>query len=278
MKAAAFNYNRPTDLTDAVTQLSRQDAITKPMGGSQSLGPMLNMRLVRAAQIVDVSALPELLAVNEKDGVIQIGAGITHAQIEDGVHAALVGHPMQGVARDIAYRAVRTRGTIGGSVAHADPAADWVVVLTALDATLQLQDANSTRSVPMNAFMQGAYTTQLNDGELITRVDVPKLSSDARWGYYKTCRKPGEFADASAAVLFDPADKAARIVLGALDGPPRHLADLAAHVARDGASTLDRTTIVAAVKTVVDPSDSVQCKLHAVCVERALRSAIAEAA
>ena len=274
MKAAAFQYSRPTDLADAASQLSQNNAEAKVMGGSQSLGPMLNMRLARPAQVIDVSALPELLSVREHDNTIQIGASVTHAQIEDGIHAPLVGHPVQSVARDIAYRAVRTRGTVGGSIAHADPAADWVVVMTALNATLQLRQANDNRSVPMNSFMQGAYTTQLNEGEIITRIDIPTLSDDARWGYFKFCRKPGEFADASAAVLFDPTNKTAHIVLGALDGPPRHLVDLAQQVARDGAATLDRATIVAAVKTVLDPSDPVQCKLHAVCVERALHSAV----
>lgn len=277
MKAAAFNYSRPTNLADALSQLDQDKAVSKPLSGSQSLGPMLNMRLTRPALVIDVSALPELHEVHQQNGVIQIGAGVTHAQIEDGDHALLVGHPMQSVARDIAYRAVRTRGTLGGSIAHADPAADWVVVMTALNAALQLQSSNATRSVPMSTFMQGAYTTQLKDGEILTRIDVPELGASARWGYYKSCRKPGEFADASAAVLFDPAHKTARIVLGALDGPPRHLDDLAQQVASDGTSKIDRATITAAVKTVVDPTDAVQCKLHAVCVERALRIAIPEA-
>jgi len=141
MKAAAFQYSRPANLADAVTQLGQNDSMAKAMGGSQSLGPMLNMRLARPTQVIDVSELPELLEVREQSGMIQIGASVTHAQIEDGVHSALVGHPMQSVARDIAYRAVRTRGTLGGSIAHADPAADWVVVMTALNASLQLRSA-----------------------------------------------------------------------------------------------------------------------------------------
>jgi len=112
MKAASFQYSRPTNLSDAVSQLSQNDSTAKAMGGSQSLGPMLNMRLARPAQVVDVSELPELLDVREQNGAIQIGAAVTHAQIEDGIHADLIGHPMQSVARDIAYRAVRTRGTV----------------------------------------------------------------------------------------------------------------------------------------------------------------------
>ncbi len=270
MKAAQFDYARPTSLDAALPMLTES---TKAMSGGQSLGPMLNLRLARPTRVVDLGALTALGTARLTATGIEIGAGVTHAQIEDGVHAPLRGHPVQAVAAQIAYRAVRNRGTIGGSLAHADPAADWVVVMTALGATLAIASAHGTRSVPMRAFMLGAYTTVLRDGELLTAVTVPLLDADARWGYDKICRKPGEFAEASAAVLFAPASRTARIVLGALDGAPLELAALAAAIARDGSGAASRERIVAAVRDALPQRDAIDCGLHAVSVARALARA-----
>ncbi|MGE0312130.1 MAG: xanthine dehydrogenase family protein subunit M [Lautropia sp.] len=270
MKAAQFDYARPASLETALAML---DGGAKPMSGGQSLGPMLNLRLARPSRVVDLGALPSMAAVLETADGIRIGAGVTHAAIEDGRHAPLRGHPVQGVAAQIAYRAVRNRGTVGGSLAHADPAADWVVVLTALGATLTLASATGSRDVPMHAFMQGAYTTVLADDELVAAVTVPKLDRTVCWGYDKFCRKPGEFAEASAAVLFAPGVRTARIVLGALDGPPRELAALAASIARDGAPAAARDRILAAVREALPQHDAVDCRLRTVCVERALARA-----
>jgi carbon-monoxide dehydrogenase medium subunit len=119
------------------------------------------------------------------------------------------------VAEGIAYRAVRTRGTIGGSLCHADPAADWVTVLTALGAEVL---TNRDRTLALHAFILGAFRTALQPGELVRAVRVPKLLSGARWGYVKACRKPGEFAHAMAAVLVDRAT--IRAVIGATGGAP----------------------------------------------------------
>lgn len=275
MKAAQFDYSRPATLDDALASLASLagQPTSKPISGGQSLGPMLNLRLARPARIIDIGAMPALETVRETPAGIEIGAAVTHAQIEDGRHALLRGHPMQTVAGGIAYRAVRNRGTIGGSLAHADPAADWVVVMTALDASVSIASATGTRTVPMTSFMQGAYTTVLAEDEIITAVTLPRLEPDARWGYDKFCRKPGEFAEASAAVLFSATSRIARIVLGALDGPPRELTTLAASIARDGAAAASRDLIVAAVRDALAPRDAIDCRLHAVSVERALAKA-----
>jgi carbon-monoxide dehydrogenase medium subunit len=196
---------------------------------------------------------------------------VTHANIEDGVHAALVGHPIQNVARDIAYRAVRNRGTLGGSLAHADPAADWVVVMTALDAHINIISNHSERTISIHDFIHGAYTTDLADNELISSVTIPTMASDLRWAYVKFCRKPGEFAHASAAVRFEASTRTARIVLGALDGAPRSLHDLAVTIAKGEMQAATRANLIAAVQQFVLPSDAIQVKLHAVALERALQ-------
>ena len=275
MKAARFDYRRPASLSEALELLQRSEGSAKAMAGGQSLGPMLNLRLARPTLVVDVARLPELLGVTASGGAVQVGGGVTHAEIEDGVHPALRGHPLQRAAGQIAYRAVRNRGTLAGSLAHADPAADWVVVMMALGAELELASPGGRRRVPMTDFMIGAYTTVLAADELITTVHLPSLGAGARWGYYKFCRKTGEFAEASCAALFDPSTRTARIALGALDGAPQLIAPLAAAVARDGPRAATEEAVAAAVADALPGKDAVDRRLHATAVSRCLEQAFA---
>src|SRR6185503_17652576 len=129
------------------------------------------------------------------------------------------------------------RGTVGGSLAHADPAADWPLVFAALDATLRVMGAAGTREIKADALMSAAFTTQLADDEIIESIRVPKLGAGARWGYYKFCRKTGEFPEAAAAVLLDPARRIARVFAGALERPPQSLDALARAVAQEGTAS-----------------------------------------
>lgn len=272
MKAAVFDYRCPADLQEARQLLQDAGGRAKIMGGSQSLGPMLNLRLARPETVVDVSRLSELAEVRVEGDRITIGAAVTHAAIEDGLHPALQGHPMQEVAAGIAYRAVRNRGTLGGSLAHADPAADWIVTLTALEARIKLSSAQEERSVAMRDFMQAAYTTALAAQEIIVSVNVP-YAQGGRWGYYKFCRKPGEFAEASAAVWQPAEGQAVSLVLGALDGVPMQLPELAQQILREGPAATSRERIEQAVRSALPQRDAVDHRLHAVCLARALAQA-----
>ncbi len=269
MKAAIFDYQRPPSLDAALQVLLTQADTIKLMGGSQSLGPMLNLRLARPKHVLDVSALPELRTVTQHGRLIRIGAAVTHAEIEDGVHALLRGGILQSVAAGIASRAIRNRGTLGGSLAHADPAADWVLTMTALAAELEITTLKGNHRVPMARFMQGAYTTALTQGDILSAVWVPQPSDSVRWGYFKVCRKVGEFAEASCAAVFDSERGFARIVLGALDGTPKVLTNLAAQVARN-ASPPASDLIAAAVRDAVPGKDGVERKLIVAAVERCL--------
>jgi aerobic carbon-monoxide dehydrogenase medium subunit len=273
MKAASFEYSRASDLDGALGTLARAEGGCKVMGGSQSLGPMLNLRLARPRQVTDVSALPSLRTVTSTASCVVIGAAVTHAEIEDGVHPALADHPMRSVAADIAYRAIRTRGTVGGSLAHADPASDWVVSLTALGARVHLRSASGSRTVNADAFMLGAYTTVLQDDELIIAVEVPAKTPSTRWAYQKFCRKPGEFAEASAAVYFDAERKHARIALGAVDGAPILLPDLAQELAGKDPAAFTQKRIHQAVRSALPDRDLIDARLFSVCLERALEKA-----
>ncbi|MGO4328501.1 xanthine dehydrogenase family protein subunit M [Cupriavidus sp. 2TAF22] len=270
MKAAAFTYHAAPTLAATCAELAQRTDNAKVMGGGQSLGPMLNLRLTRPDTIYDLSKLEELRTVGPQGQRVRIGAAVTHAQIEDGVFAELRGAMLQSVARGIAYRAIRNRGTIGGSLAHADPAADWVVALTALGADIELASAAGTRMVPMTQFMLGAYTTALGEGEVIAAVHVPRQGDGARWGYHKLCRKTGEFAEASCAAYFDPSARFARIVLGALDGAPALLPGLAREVATRGPAALDAQAIAAAVAQATPGKDAIDRKLYCTAATRCI--------
>jgi carbon-monoxide dehydrogenase medium subunit len=125
---------------------------------------------------------------------------------------------LKSVAAGIAYRAVRNRGTIGGSVCHADPAADWPSALCGMDAQCIIEGPQGRRDLPISDFIVGAFTTTLASGEFLVGLRVPRHSSEGRWGYQKLCRKTGEFATALGVVNIDPARDVFRLVFGATEG------------------------------------------------------------
>ena len=220
MKAATFELTSLESVADAAVQLASPGVLC--LAGGQSLGPMLNLRAVRPERLISLGALVALKACEDRDDTIVIGACVTHAAIEDGktpdiVLAGQGRGVLASIAGGIAYRAVRNRGTIGGSLCHADPAADWVTTLTALGASVRL---SSGRSMKIADFIVGAYRTARTAGEMVTAISIPRPSPAARWGYYKACRKPGEFAHAMAAVLLDPERGTRRAVIGATGDKP----------------------------------------------------------
>jgi aerobic carbon-monoxide dehydrogenase medium subunit len=227
MKAAPFAYERPSDLNAAIAMMAGAGRTVRIIAGGQSLGPMLNLRLVQPDLIVDIAGLAELKHAERSGDELVIGACITHSDIEDGRIPDVTRNAMRRVAGAIAYRAVRNRGTIGGSLSHADPAADWISALPALGAKVRLRNAAGFRDLPVEEFITGALESALRPGELVEAVRVPIMPSSARWGYFKACRKPGEFAHAIAAVMIDPEAGTGRVVIGAVEAPPIVLRDAA---------------------------------------------------
>ena len=250
MKPAVFAWAPPLAVRDATKMLQTADA--RPIAGGQSLGPMLNLRAARPATLVPLIRLPELHGAEATPQAVTIGAATTHAAIADGrvpdVRDSAGCKILAGVAEGIAYRAVRNRGTIGGSLCHADPAADWLTTLTALRAAV----LTTRRAIALDQFVTGPYQTVLEPGEIVRAVRVPRPPAGVRWGYHKLCRKPGEFAYAMAACLL--ADET-RIVVGATGGPP---------IVFDQIDGLD------AALAVLDPADR---QLQAVAARRALQMA-----
>jgi carbon-monoxide dehydrogenase medium subunit len=260
MKPAPFAHARPASLAEAIALLAADAGTARVLAGGQSLGPMLNLRLAQPRLLVQVDRLPELAGFAVDADAVTIGACVTHAAIADGLVPDIGGNVLARVADNIAYRAVRNRGTIGGSLCHADPAADWVTVLTALDAAVVLQGPGGARTLRMTGFVQGAFRTALASGEVLRAVRVPRLPHDARWGYVKACRKPGDFAHAMTAVLI--AAPTRRAVVGALGGRPLLLEGEAASI--DGATR---------ALQAVDGLDDVQRHMQLATLRRALAEA-----
>src|SRR5919109_4413074 len=159
MKAAIFDYAVPKTVAEASALLASGGAATAAIAGGQSLLPLLNLRVALPDLVVDLARLEELKEIAATRTNIRIGALTTHAAIEDGKLPEAFGGLMQKVASKISYRAVRNHGTIGGSVALADPAADWPGCLMALGAQVRISGLNGIRSQPVQAFVQGQYST-----------------------------------------------------------------------------------------------------------------------
>ncbi|HEX7438105.1 MAG TPA: FAD binding domain-containing protein, partial [Caldimonas sp.] len=270
MKPAAFEYQRAASIAEALSAMRDPALSAKPLAGGQSLGPMLNLRLARPARLVDISGIEELRRIDDCGAFVRFGAAVTHARIEDEASAFAGVEPLARAARGIAYRAVRNRGTIGGSLAHADPAADWPLVLAALGATIVVQGERGPRRIDAAAFMLGSYVTQLGEDELLTAVEVPKLSAGARWAYRKFCRKAGEFAQAAAAVLLDPERRVARVFIGAPADRPTSLPALAGELARRGRAALDGDRVPDLLRSVLADADPARRQAGTIMLARAI--------
>jgi carbon-monoxide dehydrogenase medium subunit len=278
MKAAAFAYERPTDLSAALALVARADVTAKIIAGGQSLGPMLNLRLVEPDLVIDISGLSELKFAERRGNELVIGACVTHGDIEDGRIPDVTRGAMQRVASAIAYRAVRNRGTIGGSLSHADPAADWVAALSALGAKVTLRSALGARDLFVGEFVTGALESALRADEILEAVRVPAMAASARWGYVKACRKSGDFAHAMAAVLIDPEYATARAVIGALDAAPVVLRDAAelfgGRITGDFKQQFD-ARVADAILTKAGVANAADRHIHVTVLQRAINEAAA---
>ena len=243
MKPAPFSYYRATSVEDAITALSGADGMAAVLAGGQSLVPMLNLRLSPVDHLIDLRPITALSRQEETPEAICYGALTTHAAFEDGAVPDGTNGLMRYAASHIAYRAVRNRGTLGGALALADPAADWLTTAVALDASVTLTGPRGQRYLAITDFVVGPYYTQIAEHEIIDSVVVPRRSATERWGYYKVAPKVGEYAKSLAVALVDSEKASARLVIGAWSDIPLVL-EASASALLDGAKKNDLSMIV----------------------------------
>ena len=219
MKPPPFDYAAPASVPDALALLEGEDA--KALAGGQSFVPMLNFRLARPALVVDLNSVAELSYLSCADGPLRIGAMTRQAFLE---RSSLVerGWPLLARAvRLVAHPAIRSRGTVGGSAAHADPRAELPVALTALDARFRVASVRGSRWVPASEFFRGPLMSALADDELLLEIEVPPAPPGAGAAFVEQPRTHGDFAIAGVAVVHAPGEHAAIALLGAGPVPLR---------------------------------------------------------
>lgn len=199
MLPAPFEYHRPSSLEEAVQLLSSLDE-AKVLAGGQSLIPLLKFRFAAPAHLVDVNRVPGLDGIKEEGSVLRIGALVRHNQIASSDLVSARYPVLAAAAPQIADPIVRNLGTVGGSLAHADPAGDWGAVMLAVGASVVARSARGEREIPIADFLQDIFTTALSSDEILTEVRVPAPAPRAGGAYLKLERKVGDFATVAAAV------------------------------------------------------------------------------
>ena len=199
MKAAAFDYHRPASVDAAVGMLAELGDEAKVLAGGQSLVPVMAMRLGRPEHIVDVNRVAELEGVARSDGTLRVGALTRHRALERDEDIADAAPLLARAAPYIGHVQIRNRGTLGGSLAHADPAAELPAVAVALDAGIEVRSARGTRRIPAGEFFVSAFMTALEPDELVTALHVPVWGPGSGFAVAELARRHGDFAIAGAA-------------------------------------------------------------------------------
>src|SRR5437868_3617792 len=200
MKPAPFEYHRAGTLDAALALLARYGETAKIIAGGQSLVPMLNFRLLKPEHLIDVNGLADLASIRVADDSAELGALVRHADLARSSAVKDACPLLAHAAETIGHYAIRQRGTIGGSLAHADPAAQLALISRLLDAELEVAALDRRRIVPAAEFFRSIFTTALEPDELLACVRLPALATGEGWGFRVLARRAGDFAIASVAV------------------------------------------------------------------------------
>jgi aerobic carbon-monoxide dehydrogenase medium subunit len=284
MKPPPFDYACPATLAEAVALLaSREDA--KPIAGGQSLMPMLAFRVAQPSLLVDLRKLPDLDRIAIGDDGVRLGAMVRWRDIEDDVRLRSA-HPLLAAAiAHVAHYQIRNRGTVGGSLAHADPAAEMPGVALTCDAEISVSGSNGSRTIRAQDFFLGPLMTALAPDEIIVEVRLSAWPARRRWGFQEFSRRRGDFALAGVALFYDEDDdgKAANAHAGAIGVGDRPIRLSAAEAALNG-RVVDAKAIAdaaAAAAAEVNPHDDIHAHapyrkaLVGTMTERALKAALA---
>jgi len=195
MKPPAFIYHAPRTVEEALSLMEQYEGTAKFLAGGQSLMPALNFRLAYPGALIDLNNIKSLQdAAIAPDGSMIVGAMVRHRffELDSGVHKhwPLLSHAI----RSVAHVQIRNRGTIGGSLAHADPSAEWPALCLACDAEMVLRNGHGERRVPSSEFSKGLFSTAIDDNELLTHIHFPAYASSVYWGFQEVSRRRGDFA------------------------------------------------------------------------------------
>ena len=261
MKPAAFRYHAPKTLDEAVAVLAEVAAEDgRVLAGGQSLVPTMAFRLAKPSHLVDINGVAALNCLDIADGKLVIGACVRHAAFARPVCDGPLGKLLADVVRHIAHYPIRTRGTFCGSLAHADPAAEWCLVLAALDGEVLAKSARGERVIAARDFFMGIMTTALADDELLVEARLPLPADDAHCGFYEFNRRAGDFALAMALGVYRlVGGKIAepRLAIGGAEVNPRRIAE--AERALEGAPPGDTAfrAAAAAATAAIDPMEDI---------------------
>jgi len=283
MKLPPFDYACPKTLSEAVALLASHDGEAKPLAGGQSLVPMMAFRVAAPALLVDLRKLEELRRITIADDGVTLGAMVRWRDILDDARLRTA-HPLLVAAVEhVAHYQIRNRGTVGGSIAHADPAAEMPGIAVACEAQIVVVGKAGERSIAAENFFEGPLMTALKADEIITEIRFPAWPAQRRWGFREFSRRRGDFAMAAAAVFYDVDDtgKAHNTHIGAIgvgDRPVR-LTDAEAEVNGTVVDVAVSERAGRAASASVDPQSDIHVSgayrksLIGTMVERALQSA-----
>jgi carbon-monoxide dehydrogenase medium subunit len=283
MKLPPFDYACPATLSEAVALLASRDGDAKALAGGQSLVPMLAFRLAQPALLVDLRKLADLRGIRISEKGVTLGAMVRWREIEDDQRLANAHPLLQAAIAHVAHYQIRNRGTVGGSIAHADPAAEMPGIAITCDAEIAVVGTSGARTIRAADFFQGALTTALAPDEIIVEIRLPAWPKTRRWGFQEFARRRGDFAMAAAAVFYDQdnSGKARNAHVGVVGVGDRPLRLPAVEDVING-RMVDEATIAAAdaaTSASVDPQDDIHASaayrrsLVGTMVERALKQA-----
>lgn len=288
MRAASFEYQRPERMDEALELLAQAGEDGRVLAGGQSLIPLMTLRLSRPRYVIDINRLTTLSFLAKEDGRLRIGALVRHHILEQSPIVAAHCPILAAAAGVIGDRQIRSRGTIGGSLAHADPAAELPMVMLALDGEIIARRRDGTRTIPVSEFFVTYMTTALEPAELLTEIRLPLFGSGGRWGFSELAFKPGGFAVGAAAVVIrldvHGVCRDARIALAGV-APTAVRVPAAEHLLVGHALGLEAIEAAAeAVYRTVDPEGDVHASasyrqsVARVCIRRALLQAASQPA
>jgi carbon-monoxide dehydrogenase medium subunit len=287
MFPAAFDYEAPASLEEALGLLAKHGDAAKVMAGGQSLIPLLKLRFSQPGLLVDIGRLKGLSGLARHDGSLRIGALTRHVDIERSKDLGGVWAIFPEAAHWIADPLVRNQGTIGGSICHADPSGDWGSIMLALGAELVARSGKGERVIPAAQFFEGPFTTALRPDEILTEIRIASSSKHAAGAYNKLERKVGDFATVAVAVQveLDGSGKVSKAGIGLTSVGPTNIKATAAEKVLVGREPTDAVIAEAAklAAAAAEPKDDVRGSAEfkkdivRVFVQRGLKTAVARA-